>query len=84
MSGKLPGQVLEQSVVLGVALAEHDELDVPLQEALGDRGEQVPALLGVEPADLREQRHVGPLGEAGLRWSQALHAALPAPTVAAS
>ena len=84
MSGIPAREVLEQRVVLGMPVAQHDELDVTLQEPVGDLGQQVPALLRVEPADLGEQRDVGPLGQPGLRWSQALQPALPATTVAAS
>ena len=51
---------------LRMPLTQNDELNVALQEPVGHLGQQVPALLGVEPADLREQRDIGTLGEPGL------------------
>ena len=71
-------------MVLAVARAENDELNVTLQEILGDLSQQVPALLRIEAADLCQQRDVGPLGSPADRWSHALQAALPTITVAAS
>ncbi len=64
LAGKLAGQLFEEGVVFWVADTEHDELDVALKEAISDGSEQIPAFLGVEPADLGEQWHVRPLGEA--------------------
>ncbi len=46
------------------------------QQVIGHFGQQIPTFLGVEPADLGEQRHVGPFGQPARRWSCALHAGL--------
>ena len=47
-------------------LAQNHQLNVPFQKQVGHLGQQVPAFLRIETADLREHRDVGTLGEARL------------------